>query len=57
MLLLLLSLKANNDPYNFWTRFVCDSVMGPTVFKTAKMRRDDLGGGIMLTEVILKSVN
>ena len=55
--MLLLSLKANNDPYNFWTRFVCDSVMGPTVFKTAKMRRDDLGGGIMLTEVILKSVN
>ena len=43
--------QANDDPYNLWTRFVCDSVMGPTVFKTAKMRRFELGGGMMLTEV------
>jgi len=25
--------------------------MGPTVFNTAKMRREELGGGMMLTEV------
>ena len=43
--------QANDDPFNLWTRFVCDSVMGPTVFKTAKMRRFELGGGMMLTEV------
>ncbi len=25
--------------------------MGPTVFNTAKMRKEELGGGMMLTEV------
>jgi hypothetical protein len=34
---------------------ICDSVMGPTVFNTAKMRRDELGGGIMLTEARSRS--
>ena len=31
--------------------------MGPTVFKTAQMRRYELGGGLMLTEVSLLGVS
>jgi hypothetical protein len=43
--------QANDEPYDFFTKFICDTIMGPTVFKTAKMRREELGGGMMLTEV------
>ena len=41
----------SDDPYDQVRKWFCDTLMGPTVFETVKMRRKEVGGGSFLTEV------
>jgi hypothetical protein len=44
--------QGSEEVYNPLTKWFCDSVMGPAVFDTVKMRRKEVGGASFLTEVI-----
>jgi hypothetical protein len=39
------------EPYDPVTKWFCDTLMGPGVFETVKLRRAEVGGGSFLTEV------
>ena len=41
------------SPYDPIKKAVCDDLMGPMVFNTATVQARKIGGGQMLTEVIL----
>ena len=42
---------SNHDPYPWPEKELCDKILAPLSFKTAKMRSQEARGGRMLTEV------